>query len=127
MNLRQLMSHRGGLPAMRIGRAGRRHARLGVDGPGAGGPGALVDARRSHGYHVNTFGYLLGEPVRQAAGMTLGTLLRQEIAGPLGADIHIGLPQREHGRVADFLLPAAAPPGRVSRRPLEASDQPTSS
>ncbi|MGH6972734.1 MAG: serine hydrolase domain-containing protein, partial [Caulobacteraceae bacterium] len=61
-------------------------------------------------YHVNTFGYLLGEPVRRAAGKTLGALLRSEIAGPLGADVHIGLPQSEHGRVAEFLYPTPPTP-----------------
>ena len=44
------------------------------------------------------------------AGITLGTLLRTEIAGPLGADVHIGLPRAEHGRVADFLWPSTQPP-----------------
>ena len=64
----------------------------------------------AHGYHVNTFGWLLGEAVRRAAGLTLGALLRAEIAGPLGADVHIGLPHAEHDRVAEFLWPPMAPP-----------------
>jgi CubicO group peptidase (beta-lactamase class C family) len=33
----------------------------------------------------------------------VGALLREEIAGPLGADVHIGLPAAEHHRVARFL------------------------
>ena len=49
--------------------------------------------------------------VRRVAGITLGTLLRTEIAGPLGADVYIGLPRAEHGRVADFLWPSTQPPG----------------
>jgi CubicO group peptidase (beta-lactamase class C family) len=64
----------------------------------------------AHGYHVNTFGWLVGEVVRRAAGMTLGTLLGSGIAGPLGADVHIGLPRAEHGRVAEFLWPTVQPP-----------------
>jgi CubicO group peptidase (beta-lactamase class C family) len=60
----------------------------------------------AHGYHVNTFGFLVGEVVRRATGRSIGTLLREDIARPLGADVHIGLPAREHDRVAEFLWPA---------------------
>ena len=60
------------------------------------------------GYHVNTFGFLIGEVVRRAGGKTLGTLIREEVAGPLGADIHIGLAREHHGRVAEYRWPAAA-------------------
>src|SRR5262249_42375019 len=56
-----------------------------------------------HGYHVNTFGFLVGEVVRRVYGHTLGSFLHQEIAAPLGADVHIGLPAKEDQRVADFI------------------------
>ncbi len=112
ITLRQLMSHSGGLPA--VTECGPLPADAMLDW------GRMVRALEmqppwwtpgeAHGYHVNTFGYLLGEPVRRAAGMTLGTLLRQEVAGPLGADIWIGLPESEHGRVADFLHPLPREP-----------------
>jgi len=60
----------------------------------------------AHGYHVNTFGFLTGEVFRRATGRTVGQLLRAEIALPLGADVFIGLPAAEHGRVAEFCWPA---------------------
>ncbi len=59
----------------------------------------------AHGYHVNTFGFLTGEIVRRIAGKAIGTMLREEIAQPLGADVHIGLPSSEHARAAEFLWP----------------------
>jgi CubicO group peptidase (beta-lactamase class C family) len=59
----------------------------------------------AHGYHVNTFGFLLGEVVRRVSGRTIGTMLREDIALPLGADVHIGLPASEHYRVAEYLWP----------------------
>jgi CubicO group peptidase (beta-lactamase class C family) len=106
----QLLSHQAGLPAVR-----RRLP-----------PGAMLDhdlmcaalagqapwwePGTAHGYHVNTFGFLVGELVRRADGRTLGTVLRQDIAGPLGADVHIGLPAAEHSRVAEFRWPEQAPP-----------------
>lgn len=60
------------------------------------------------GYHALTQGYLVGEVVRRITGKSLGTVFREEIAGPLGADFHIGLPASEDGRVADLIPP---PPG----------------
>jgi CubicO group peptidase (beta-lactamase class C family) len=60
------------------------------------------------GYHALTQGYLVGEVVRRITGKSLGTVFREEIAGPLDADFHIGLPASEDDRVAELLPP---PPG----------------
>ncbi|MFI4936872.1 MAG: serine hydrolase domain-containing protein, partial [Caulobacterales bacterium] len=61
------------------------------------------------GYHPVTFGYLAGEIFRRADGRTLGTALREDIAEPLGLDLWIGLPDAEHGRVAEMRRPPAMP------------------
>ena len=61
------------------------------------------------GYHGMTQGYLVGEVVRRITGKTLGTVFREEIAEPLGADFHIGLPASEDHRVAELIPP---PPGQ---------------
>ena len=60
------------------------------------------------GYHALTQGFLVGEVVRRITGRSLGTVFRTEIAEPLGADFHIGLPASEDARVADLVPP---PPG----------------
>jgi CubicO group peptidase (beta-lactamase class C family) len=60
------------------------------------------------GYHALTQGFLVGEVVRRITGKSLGTVFREEIAGPLGADFHIGLPASEDARVAELIPP---PPG----------------
>lgn len=57
------------------------------------------------GYHAITQGYLVGEVVRRITGSTLGTVFRTEIAEPLGADFHIGLPERDDDRCADLIPP----------------------
>ena len=54
----------------------------------------------AHGYHATTYGWLVGEVVRRISGQSLGTYLRQEVAGPLGADFFVGLPASEEHRVA---------------------------
>jgi len=48
-------------------------------------------AGTANGYHALTYGYLVGEVLRRITGKTLGTFFREEVAGPLGADFHIGL------------------------------------
>jgi CubicO group peptidase (beta-lactamase class C family) len=60
------------------------------------------------GYHAMTQGYLVGEVVRRITGRSLGTVFREEIAEPLGADFFIGLPASEDAQVADLIPP---PPG----------------
>ena len=57
------------------------------------------------GYHALTQGYLIGEVVRRATGRSIGAVFREEIAEPLGADFHIGLPASEDARVAELLPP----------------------
>jgi len=44
------------------------------------------------GYHAITQGYLVGEVVRRVTGQTIGNFFADEVAGPLGADFHIGTP-----------------------------------
>jgi CubicO group peptidase (beta-lactamase class C family) len=62
-----------------------------------------------HGYHVFTFGHLVGEVVRRITGKSLGTYWREEVAEPLGLDCHIGLAAEHDARVAEFI---PVPPGQ---------------
>src|SRR5689334_22509829 len=52
----------------------------------------LWEPGTASGYHIVSHGFLIGEVVRRITGKSLGTVFREEIAGPLGADFHIGLP-----------------------------------
>ena len=63
-----------------------------------------------HGYHAQTFGFLLAEIVRRAAGQTLGQYLREHIAGPLAAEAYIGLPEALDARVAKVTRPLGEVP-----------------
>jgi CubicO group peptidase (beta-lactamase class C family) len=58
-----------------------------------------------HGYHMRTFGWLVGELVRRVDGRTIGTFWRDEIAEPLGLDFWIGLPENIEPRVAHLVPP----------------------
>jgi len=109
VTVRELLSHQAGLPAL--------HARL--------APGSALDWQfmtaalaaeepwwppgTGHGYHVNTFGFLAGELLHRITGLMPGEYLRRELAGPLEADVHIGLTAAQFPRVAEFRWPDAAP------------------
>jgi CubicO group peptidase (beta-lactamase class C family) len=63
------------------------------------------------GYHAVTQGYLLGEVVRRVDGRSIGRFFAEEVAGPLGADFHIGLPASEDARVATLVPPSLGDDG----------------
>jgi len=61
-----------------------------------------------HGYHMRTYGWILGELIRRVDGRSPGRFIAEEIAAPLGLDFWVGLPEGEEARVAD-LIPAPPP------------------
>ncbi|MGX5840981.1 serine hydrolase domain-containing protein [Mesorhizobium sp. ArgA1] len=54
-------------------------------------------------YHALTYGHLAGEVLRRVDGRSVGRFIAEEIAGPLGADFHVGLPASEDPRVAEMI------------------------
>jgi CubicO group peptidase (beta-lactamase class C family) len=122
VTVRQLMSHQAGVPAIRQPLAAGSAldwslmTRLLAEQEPWWPPGS------GHGYHVNTFGFAVGELIRRVTGMTPGTLLQRELAGPLAADVHIGLAASQHGRVGEFLWGQAAPDASAPPVPAVDSD-----
>jgi len=55
------------------------------------------------GYHALTIGPLGDGLFKRVVGKTVGQYFRDEIAGPLAVDFHIGLPIEEEGRVAEIV------------------------
>jgi CubicO group peptidase (beta-lactamase class C family) len=118
VTVRMLLGHRAGLPAVRRMLA----------------PGSMYDWQRmtaalaaqtpwwepggKHGYHVNTFGFLIGELVRRVSGETVGAFFRRTIALPLAADFQFGIGATEDRRIADFLFPDLAPGFGAQMTPL---------
>jgi CubicO group peptidase (beta-lactamase class C family) len=62
------------------------------------------------GYHGMTMGHLVGEVVRRVTGMSMGTWLQKELAGPLGANVHLGTWGESDSLVAPLIQ--GAPRGR---------------
>ena len=62
----------------------------------------------ANGYHAITYGHLAGEVVRRISGKSVGAFMREEIAGPLGADFLIGFGPEQDARVAEMIPPEAS-------------------
>ena len=54
-------------------------------------------------YHPITYGPLIGEVVRRITGKSLKAFVAEELAGPLGADYHIGAPADAEARVSPMI------------------------
>ena len=92
----------------------------------------LWEPGTSHGYHAVTYGWLVGEVVRRITGKSLGTFFADEVAGPLGLEFWIGLPDEQQARVApltnrglrrngtpaEAAAAAASEPGMAAENPV---------
>ena len=101
--VRFLLSHRAGLPAVRKLLPNEALYDWEAITSALAAEAPWWTPGTAHGYHAVTFGWLVGQVVRRIAGKSLGAYVRDSFAKPLGLDFHIGLAEREHGRVADIL------------------------
>jgi CubicO group peptidase (beta-lactamase class C family) len=103
--VRHLLSHRAGLPAVRrplqpsdLYEWDTMTAALAEQEPWWK-PGTR------HGYHALTYGWLVGEVIRRITAKSVGAYFREEIAGPLDIDFHIGLSAAVEARAVDLIPP----------------------
>ena len=54
-------------------------------------------------YHAISLGTLVSEPLQRITGQSFGAFLASQIAGPLAADMFVGLPEAEEARVAEII------------------------
>lgn len=71
-------------------------------------------------YHAITHGFLIGEVIRRITGQSPGAFVRDHLAGPLGADLFIGLPAAEDGRACEMIAPLEAPAAPPAPNPIAA-------
>ena len=99
----ECLSHQGGLDGLSVP--------MDIAGLYAGAPYAqalaamapLWPPRSRSVYHAISLGTLVSEPLRRVSGQGFGAFLRDQIAGPLGADMFVGLPEAEEARVAEVI------------------------
>jgi CubicO group peptidase (beta-lactamase class C family) len=105
ITVRQLLCHQAGLAALDTSLSVAQAT------DGVSGPRALAAQRplwrpgTAHGYHAQTFSWLVGELVRRVDGRSLGTVLAEDVTAPLGLDLWIGLPHdrlERAGRIASI-------------------------
>ncbi|UGY91871.1 serine hydrolase domain-containing protein [Streptomyces gobiensis] len=120
--VRHLLTHRAGLPVLDSPLT-PAEAIDGVSGPRAIAAQAPVwQPGEAHGYHAQTYSWLLGELVLRVTGRTLGRWFADEVAQPLGLDLWIGLPgEQAHrvGRIAETETPAAPASQGLRIRPKQ--------
>ncbi len=106
----QLMSHQAGLPGIEepttlaefydwdtvIGRLEKQ--------------APMWEPGTKNSYHAMTYGFLAGELIRRATGQLPGEYLADKLAGPLHADVFIGLPECEEHRVSPLIPSPLQPP-----------------
>ena len=107
----EVASHRGRLPAIRtpieeddLTDDVRLAALLAAQAP-------ETDPRSVATYHGLTYGWLCGELIRRVAGRSVGRFFAEEVAGPLGLELWIGLPEAQEPRVSTLVYASDwAPP-----------------
>ncbi|GGZ00413.1 class A beta-lactamase-related serine hydrolase [Streptomyces nitrosporeus] len=116
--VRHLLAHRAGVAALDTPLTPAQAA------DGVTGPRAVAAQRpwwepgEDHGYHAQTYSWIIGELVRRVTGRTIGRWIAEEIARPLGLDFWFGLPADEAhriGRLGPVEPPAAGDGGGALR------------
>ena len=98
--VRWLLCHKVGLPYI--------DRELGLDEVLAWDPAVKALAEQApiwapgteHGYHAVTYGWLVGEVIRRITGRSVGAFVAEELSGPLGLELWVGLPDEQQARVA---------------------------
>jgi CubicO group peptidase (beta-lactamase class C family) len=121
--VRWLLDHQAGLPAIRRPlRPGELYDWQAMVTALAGEAPFWTPGTRQ-GYQAGTFGHLVGEIVQRVSGRELSTFFRDEIAGPLGLDFHLGLDEQDEHRVAATIRPDPVPPGQTPWRFLAVANR----
>jgi CubicO group peptidase (beta-lactamase class C family) len=133
VTVRDVLAHRAGVPALDTPLTPEQ-ALDAVSGPRAvAAQSPLFPPGAAHGYHAQTYSWLLGELVLRTSGRTIGRFVAEEVARPLGLGLWIGLPHgQEHrvGRIGEIAVPeppaAGGPRARTKQSVRDAYADPSS-
>lgn len=117
--VRHVLAHRAGVPALDVPLTPEQALDPDTAAAAVAAQAPFWEPGTDHGYHAHTYGWLTGELVRRVTGRSIRDVVADEIAGPLGLDLWIGLPAAHTGRVGRLGrldAPAAAGP-RVRAKP----------
>lgn len=105
ITLRQVLAHRAGLPAVRQRLVDDDMYRWETMTAALAATPPWWEPNTAHGYHTNTLGFLVGEPVRRALDCRFGDAVAELVTGPAGADLFVGVPASEHHRISTVDIP----------------------
>ena len=119
VTLRQLLSHRAGLPALReqLPAEALYDWQTMVDALAAEAPWWVPGEQ--HGYAAITYGWLIGELIRRVDGRGPGESIAARVSQPLGLDFHVGLADEEFYRVAHIARGKGNAGDEASKRLLQ--------
>ncbi|MFJ7149611.1 serine hydrolase domain-containing protein [Streptomyces sp. NPDC100445] len=119
--VRHLLAHRAGVPVLDRPLTPAEAADPGLGAAAVAAQAPAWEPGTDHGYHAQTYSWLTGELVRRVTGRPVGEWIADEITGPVGADLWLGLPERERARVGRVgPLEAPPAPGGLRTRPKRA-------
>jgi CubicO group peptidase (beta-lactamase class C family) len=102
----QVMSHQAGLPLVEGDITLDEALTWDIVVDRLAGQAPIWEPGSQHGYHMRTYGWLVGELLRRVTGRSVGQFLRDEIGGPFDIDFWIGLPEALEPRMARLVPPA---------------------
>ncbi|WP_324783232.1 serine hydrolase domain-containing protein [Streptomyces sp. H51] len=117
-----LLAHRAGVPALDRPLTPARALDPVAAAEAVAAQAPVWEPGTDHGYHAQTYGWLTGELVRRVTGREIGDWIADEIAGPVGAELWLGLPAGETARVGRVAQvdPPADPAAALRIRPKRA-------
>ncbi|RZB17406.1 class A beta-lactamase-related serine hydrolase [Streptomyces sp. F001] len=119
--VRHLLTHRAGVPVLDRPLTPSEAADPDLGAAAVAAQTPVWEPGADHGYHAQTYSWLVGELIRRVTGREVGEWIADEIAGPVGADLWLGLPADQAARVGR--VGQVAPPepaGALRTRPKRA-------
>jgi len=106
VTLRMILGHRAGLPVVEGHFSMDEVLSWDPVVEALAGQTPLWEPDSAHGYHLRTYGWLVGEVFRRATGgRTVARYAEEEVVGPIGVDWTIGLHADRSGDVARLVPP----------------------
>lgn len=102
LTIRDLLSHRAGLPILKNGVTLEQTLDWKYMVKRLEAESLLWPSGSEYMYHAKTFGWLIGEIIIRATGMSPGHYLQSRIATPLGLDTWIGVTENKLNQVANM-------------------------
>lgn len=119
--VRHVLAHRAGVPVLDHPLTPAQAADPDLAAAAVAAQAPVWEPGADHGYHAQTYSWLTGELVRRVTGRSIGAWIADEMAGPLGLDLWVGLPEAEAGRVGRVAqIEAPSAPGGLKTRPKRA-------